>query len=152
MKQETLGELRKKYKKVTFKHIFCPVWIFHFYSISHQVTAEECEEHWQKQFDSSAKTCSHAFWKVIKQCWWNTNPMLICNWWWTVSSKTCNHAFWNVVVMVLTRMLNRLFDGFQLRCISGKLQEQDGRNGVRGWSQAENLQCPHRFLWLNYFT
>ena len=30
----------------------------------HQVTAEECEEHWQKQFESSAKTCSHAFWKV----------------------------------------------------------------------------------------
>merc|ERR1719347_2006881 len=42
VKQETLGELKKKYKKVT---------------------AEECEEHWQKQFDSSAKTCSHAFWK-----------------------------------------------------------------------------------------
>merc|ERR1719305_2121551 len=42
VKQETLGELRKKYKKVS---------------------AEECEEHWRKQFDSSAKTCSHAFWK-----------------------------------------------------------------------------------------
>lgn len=42
VKQETLGELKKKYKKVT---------------------TEECEEHWQKQFDSSAKTCSHAFWK-----------------------------------------------------------------------------------------
>jgi len=42
VKQETLGELKKKYKKVT---------------------AEECEEHWQKQFESSAKTCSHAFWK-----------------------------------------------------------------------------------------
>jgi len=42
VKQETLAELKKKYKKVT---------------------AEECEEHWQKQFDSSAKTCSHAFWK-----------------------------------------------------------------------------------------
>jgi hypothetical protein len=27
------------------------------------VTAEECEEHWVKQFDSSAKVCSHAFWK-----------------------------------------------------------------------------------------
>merc|ERR1719193_755635 len=42
VKQETLGELKKKYKKVT---------------------AEEWEEHWQKQFESSAKTCSHAFWK-----------------------------------------------------------------------------------------
>jgi len=42
VKQETLTELKKKYKKVT---------------------AEECEEHWQKQYDSSAKTCSHAFWK-----------------------------------------------------------------------------------------
>jgi len=42
VKQETSAELKKKYKKVT---------------------AEECEEHWQKQFDSSAKTCSHAFWK-----------------------------------------------------------------------------------------
>ena len=43
VKQESLGELKKKYKKVT---------------------AEECREHWQKQFESSAKTCSHAFWKV----------------------------------------------------------------------------------------
>ena len=42
MKQETLAELKKKYKKVT---------------------EEECEEHWNKQYDSSAKTCSHAFWK-----------------------------------------------------------------------------------------
>lgn len=42
VKQETLAELKKKYKKVT---------------------AEECEEHWNKQYDSSAKTCSHAFWK-----------------------------------------------------------------------------------------
>ena len=42
VKQETLAELKKKYKKVT---------------------EEECEEHWNKQYDSSAKTCSHAFWK-----------------------------------------------------------------------------------------
>jgi len=42
VKQESLAELKKKYKKVT---------------------AEECEEHWNKQYDSSAKTCSHAFWK-----------------------------------------------------------------------------------------
>ena len=57
VKQETLAELKKKYKKVT---------------------ADECQEHWNKQFDSSAKvfsefllyfnefylqTCSHAFWK-----------------------------------------------------------------------------------------
>ena len=28
-----------------------------------QVSSEDCEEHWTKQFDSSAKTCSHAFWK-----------------------------------------------------------------------------------------
>lgn len=27
------------------------------------MSAEDCEEHWTKQFDSSAKTCSHAFWK-----------------------------------------------------------------------------------------
>ena len=38
-------------------------WISRTYHF-HQVTAEECEEHWQKQFESSAKTCSHAFWKV----------------------------------------------------------------------------------------
>ena len=42
VKQEMLAELKKKYKKVP---------------------AEECEDHWNKQFDSSAKTCSHAFWK-----------------------------------------------------------------------------------------
>jgi len=42
VKQETLAELKKKYKKVT---------------------PEECEEHWNKQYESSAKTCSHAFWK-----------------------------------------------------------------------------------------
>lgn len=42
VKQETLTELKKKYKKVS---------------------SSECEEHWNKQFDSSAKTCSHAFWK-----------------------------------------------------------------------------------------
>merc|ERR1712241_55422 len=42
VRQETLVELKKKYKKVE---------------------AEECEDHWNKQFDSSAKTCSHAFWK-----------------------------------------------------------------------------------------
>merc|ERR1719210_379360 len=42
VKQETLAELKKKYKKVS---------------------PDDCEEHWTKQFDSSAKTCSHAFWK-----------------------------------------------------------------------------------------
>ena len=42
VKQESLAELKKKYKKVK---------------------GEEGEEHWNKQFDSSAKTCSHAFWK-----------------------------------------------------------------------------------------
>eukprot|EP00092_Neocalanus_flemingeri_P007898 GFUD01008524.1.p1 GENE.GFUD01008524.1~~GFUD01008524.1.p1 ORF type:complete len:1137 (+),score=338.24 GFUD01008524.1:191-3601(+) len=42
VKQETLAELKKKYTKVS---------------------SEECEEHWNKQYDSSAKTCSHAFWK-----------------------------------------------------------------------------------------
>merc|ERR1719397_244694 len=42
VKQESIAELKKKYKKVN---------------------SEECEEPWNKQFDSSAKTCSHAFWK-----------------------------------------------------------------------------------------
>jgi len=42
VKQETLTELKKKYKKVS---------------------ADECQEHWNKQYESSAKTCSHAFWK-----------------------------------------------------------------------------------------
>ena len=42
VRQEVLAELKKKYKKVS---------------------REECEDHWNKQFDSSAKTCSHAFWK-----------------------------------------------------------------------------------------
>merc|ERR1711892_580631 len=28
-----------------------------------KVSSEECEEHWNKQYDSSGKTCSHAFWK-----------------------------------------------------------------------------------------
>merc|ERR1719357_837135 len=42
VKQETLGELKKKYKKVD---------------------GDECKKHWNMQFESSAKTCSHAFWK-----------------------------------------------------------------------------------------
>ena len=42
VRQEVLAELKKKYKKVP---------------------AEDCEDHWNKQFESSAKTCSHAFWK-----------------------------------------------------------------------------------------
>ena len=28
-----------------------------------KVSQEDGEEHWTKQYDSSAKTCSHAFWK-----------------------------------------------------------------------------------------
>ena len=80
VKQETLGELKKKYKKVTwivwFTHIFSHSLEGDFLRIDfskcchfiwYQVTAEECEEHWQKQFESSAKTCSHAFWKVKNQ-------------------------------------------------------------------------------------
>jgi len=42
VKQESLSELKKKYKKVS---------------------AEDCEPHWTSQFKSSAKTCSHAYWK-----------------------------------------------------------------------------------------
>ena len=50
-----------------------------------------------------------------------------------------------------------LLDALHLGCISGQLQEQDGRDGVRGWAQTENLQRPHRFapqhyLRMNYFT
>ena len=46
-------------------------------SIWHQVSAEECEEHWQKQFDSSAKTCSHAFWKVRNPRWYAADDELL---------------------------------------------------------------------------
>lgn len=41
VKQETLTELRKKYKKVS---------------------KEEAEQPWREQFESSAKKCSHAYW------------------------------------------------------------------------------------------
>ena len=41
VKQETLPELRKKYKKVS---------------------ADEAEPHWNEQFKTSAKRCSHAYW------------------------------------------------------------------------------------------
>ncbi|XP_063244312.1 protein strawberry notch-like isoform X2 [Bacillus rossius redtenbacheri] len=42
MRQETLGELEKKYKKVTEK---------------------EAEESWTQQYESSLSTCSHAYWR-----------------------------------------------------------------------------------------
>lgn len=42
MKQETLGELEKKYKKVS---------------------KDEAEPHWTQQYESSEKTCSHAYWR-----------------------------------------------------------------------------------------
>ena len=40
--KETLAELKKKYKKVS---------------------SDECEPAWNAQFKSSAKICSHAYWK-----------------------------------------------------------------------------------------
>jgi len=42
VKQETLGELRKKYKSVS---------------------PEEAEPHWTDQYRASAKKCSHAYWR-----------------------------------------------------------------------------------------
>ncbi|KAK0087083.1 hypothetical protein PV326_005306 [Microctonus aethiopoides] len=42
LRQETLGELEKKYKKVT---------------------SEEAEPHWTQQYDASVDTCSHAYWR-----------------------------------------------------------------------------------------
>eukprot|EP00094_Tigriopus_californicus_P001238 TCALIF_01199-PA protein Name:"Similar to sno Protein strawberry notch (Drosophila melanogaster)" AED:0.08 eAED:0.09 QI:0/0/0/0.88/1/1/9/0/1282 len=42
VKQETLTELKKKYKKVG---------------------KDEAESHWKAQYQSSVKTCSHAYWK-----------------------------------------------------------------------------------------
>lgn len=41
-KLETLGDLEKKYKKVT---------------------TEEAESHWTQQYESSLNTCSHAYWR-----------------------------------------------------------------------------------------
>lgn len=41
LRQETLGELEKKYKKVESK---------------------DAEKHWRQQYDSSETTCSHAYW------------------------------------------------------------------------------------------
>ena len=41
VKQETLGELKKKYKSVP---------------------PEEAEPHWTEQYRASAKKCSHAYW------------------------------------------------------------------------------------------
>ena len=60
VKQETLAELKKKYKKV--KPISLNLQKGFLYLLL-QVSPDDCEEHWTKQFDSSAKTCSHAFWK-----------------------------------------------------------------------------------------
>ena len=60
VKQETLAELKKKYKKV--KPISFNFQLGSLYLLL-QVSPDDCEEHWTKQFDSSAKTCSHAFWK-----------------------------------------------------------------------------------------
>ncbi|XP_034947420.1 protein strawberry notch isoform X2 [Chelonus insularis] len=42
LRQETLGELEKKYKKVS---------------------SEEAETHWTQQYDASVDTCSHAYWR-----------------------------------------------------------------------------------------
>lgn len=42
LKQETIGELEKKYKKVS---------------------KDEAEPHWTQQYESSEKTCSHAYWR-----------------------------------------------------------------------------------------
>ncbi|PSN38080.1 Protein strawberry notch [Blattella germanica] len=42
LRQETLGELEKKYKKVS---------------------SDEAESHWTQQYDSSVSTCSHAYWR-----------------------------------------------------------------------------------------
>ncbi|XP_014483079.1 PREDICTED: protein strawberry notch-like isoform X2 [Dinoponera quadriceps] len=41
LRQETLGELEKKYKKVS---------------------ADEAEPHWTQQYEASVNTCSHAYW------------------------------------------------------------------------------------------
>lgn len=42
MRNETLAEIEKKYKKVT---------------------SDEAERHWQEQYDASVNTCSHAYWR-----------------------------------------------------------------------------------------
>ena len=41
---ETLGEIKKKYKRVQ---------------------PEEAEKHWQEQFQASVTTCSHAYWRGV---------------------------------------------------------------------------------------
>lgn len=41
LRQESLGELEKKYKKVS---------------------ADEAEPHWTQQYEASVDTCSHAYW------------------------------------------------------------------------------------------
>lgn len=42
LRQETLGELEKKYKKVS---------------------SDEAEPHWSQQYEASVDTCSHAYWR-----------------------------------------------------------------------------------------
>lgn len=42
LRQESLGELEKKYKKVS---------------------TEEAEPHWTQQYEASVDTCSHAYWR-----------------------------------------------------------------------------------------
>ena len=61
VKQESLAELKKKYKKVSVTVL--PMCQAQHLTCLSQVTQDDCEEHWTKQYDSSAKTCSHAFWK-----------------------------------------------------------------------------------------
>ena len=41
---ETLGEIKKKYKKVQ---------------------PDEAEKHWNEQFEASVNTCSHAYWRGV---------------------------------------------------------------------------------------
>lgn len=42
LRQESLGELEKKYKKVS---------------------SDEAEPHWSQQYEASVDTCSHAYWR-----------------------------------------------------------------------------------------
>merc|ERR1719361_2206612 len=103
VKQETLSELRKKYKKVS---------------------ADEAEPHWNEQFKTSAKRCSHAYWRG--NCKTKTMGMQ-CEI--GLRKKTYNVlagsvlSVWNQVEAVLTHNGNRRGASTKMQVVRLKLED-----------------------------
>ena len=138
VKQETLGELKKKYKKVTFesfgvqnpprlglfKMLFCIRWLLRSVRSTGRSSLTAVPRLAATPFGRWEQTIAGVF-ADDEQC-----------------HATCSRTFLENAALMLTWIHADASVGF-----SGQLQEQDGRNGMRGWAQAENLQCPHRFAW-----